>query len=140
MIYKIYIRNFSGIIKMKLKILIPIIFIIILLCFVLACTSIIRGFVGPYIYAPTWSPDSEKIAFTSFVSSGEGKEEIYVMDADGSNQVNLTNNPENDSDPIWSPDGKKITFESNRDGNMGPQMAKRLPLNPIEMATWKFML
>ncbi len=39
------------------------------------------------------------------------------MDADGSNQTRLTNNPSLDAFPVWSPDGTKITFASDRDGN-----------------------
>src|SRR5207248_1981572 len=41
---------------------------------------------------------------------------IYTMNADGSNQVNLTKNPANDSTPVWSPDGTRIAFESDRSG------------------------
>jgi tricorn protease-like protein len=37
--------------------------------------------------------------------------EIYSMDADGTNLVNLTNHPEWDNLPIFSPDGKKIAFK-----------------------------
>src|SRR5215203_1605780 len=55
-----------------------------------------------------------KIAFSS---SRDGNAEIYVMNSDGSNQINLTNNSADDSGPSFSSDGTKIAFNSNRDGN-----------------------
>lgn len=63
---------------------------------------------------PIWSPDGNKIAFSSY---RDGNFEIYVMNVDGSNQFNLTNHPAGDTNPVWSPDGAKITFISDRDGN-----------------------
>ena len=49
----------------------------------------------------------KKIAFTS---DRDGNAEIYVMNADGSEQINLTNNPANDWRTAFSNDGKKIEF------------------------------
>ena len=63
--------------------------------------------------APVWSPDGTRIAFESL---RDGNSEIYVMDADGSNQVNLTRHEADDHAPSWSPDGGLIAFESVRDG------------------------
>ena len=54
-----------------------------------------------------------RIVFTSY---RDGNFEIYVMDADGGNQVNLTDHPAYDGQPDWSPDGTKIAFVSGRDG------------------------
>ena len=64
--------------------------------------------------SPAWSPDGSKIAFTSH---RYGNDEIFVMNANGSMQANLTNHPATDKSPAWSPDGTKIAFYSGRDGN-----------------------
>ncbi len=61
-----------------------------------------------------WSPDGSLIAFNT---RRDGNSEVYVMDADGSNQTRLTNNPAHDAGPVWSPDGSRIAFIRFRDGN-----------------------
>jgi Tol biopolymer transport system component len=65
---------------------------------------------------PAWSPGSQRLAFESAESPGNG--EILVINANGSNLVNLTNNQGIvDSYPTWSSDGSRIAFVSDRDGN-----------------------
>jgi Tol biopolymer transport system component len=52
-----------------------------------------------------------------FETNRDGNEEIYAMNADGTNRVDLTRNPTDDTDPRWSADGSRIVFASNRTGN-----------------------
>jgi WD40 repeat protein len=74
---------------------------------------------------PTPSPTPTPVPTPILPPAGNGKiafvrvGQIYVMDANGANQTNLTNNPPGDSDPNWSPDGTKIAFTSTRGGQQG---------------------
>lgn len=57
---------------------------------------------------PEWSPNGLQLAFTRTSPTSNG--EIWVMDSDGSDQTQLTNNSTHDDEPEWSPDGTKIAF------------------------------
>ncbi len=54
----------------------------------------------------------------AFVRARDGKEQIYVMNPDGSSQTRLTDDSTYNADPTWSPDGTRIAFSSNRDGKI----------------------
>ncbi len=72
--------------------------------------TLMYGTVSPlFAKAPTTS----KIAFTS---RRDGNFEIYSMNTDGSDQINLTQHRARDSAPVWSPTGEHILFVSDRDG------------------------
>lgn len=58
--------------------------------------------------AAAWSADGTRIAFMRRIPGGRSK--IWVMNADGTNQVQLTHDALFDASPTWSPDGKKILF------------------------------
>lgn len=69
-------------------------------------------------YYPAWSPDGSKIAFASDRSSNPHSYfaalDIWIMNANGSNLRNLTNNGYGDASPSWSPDGSQIAFITDR--------------------------
>lgn len=63
---------------------------------------------------PAWSPQGNRIAFTSNYIKGD---RVFIINADGSGQVEIASNPQEwDHHPSWSPDGSQIVFASNRSG------------------------
>ena len=81
-----------------------------LLVFVILILLVLNVGVSP-IFAK--APMSPKILFTS---SRDGNSEIYMMNPDGSEQVNLTQHPASDRSAVWSPTGDQILFVSDRQG------------------------
>jgi dipeptidyl aminopeptidase/acylaminoacyl peptidase len=73
---------------------------------------------------PAWSPDGSRIAFTRTVHSPISITEdvIFVMNADGTGVVRLTNSDPSplalrfDGSPTWSPDASRIAFHRFREG------------------------
>jgi dipeptidyl aminopeptidase/acylaminoacyl peptidase len=66
-------------------------------------------------YFPNFSPEGTHIVFEA--NRDVGGSEIYIMEVNGENQTNLTNDSAIDQFPQFSPNGEQIIFISNRDGN-----------------------
>ena len=61
-------------------------------------------------YDPAWSPDGEWIAYVTQIGD---QSDVFVMRADGSEAVNLTNSTyANDFQPIWTADSERLIFVS----------------------------
>ncbi|MDD9973332.1 MAG: hypothetical protein OXU27_04965, partial [Candidatus Poribacteria bacterium] len=56
------------------------------------------------------APTTPKILFTS--TRDGGQRDVYIMNPDGTEQVNLTQHPAEDLEAVWSPTGEKILFTS----------------------------
>jgi len=68
--------------------------------------------------APAWSPDGGRIALLGAGAGGDS--DLYLVDADGTHQQNVTSDVGNESLPVWSPDGTRIAFARMLDtGNRG---------------------
>ena len=65
-------------------------------------------------HSAVWSPRSDKIAF---ISERDGNAEVYLMDAEGTDQTRITETEAAEYDLDWSPNGKRLLFISERDGN-----------------------
>lgn len=57
---------------------------------------------------PVWSPDGARILFRS--ASDTPPFHIDVVDADGSNRLQLSTQLDTNTDPSWSPDGSQVTY------------------------------
>lgn len=90
-----------------------------------------------------WSPDGRMAAVMSN-RSGTGRQDIWIMNADGTGMRNLTNTPNADEvSPTWSPNGQVIAFVSDRAGipqlytqNIASPTAQRLTAERIDRPTW----
>ena len=85
------------------------------------------------------APTTPKILFTS---TRDGNRDVFIMNPDGSEQVNLTQHRADDQQAIWSPTGEKILFVSDRGGvrdlyTMNPDGSNVRRVFKFKVETWR---
>lgn len=87
------------------------------------------GFLAP----PAWSPDGSRLVL---VSDRSGFSDLWVVNLDGSNAINLTLDEAKDHSPAWSPDGQWIAFASLRDALYWELYVMRADGSDVRRLTW----
>jgi Tol biopolymer transport system component len=95
-------------------------------------SNAVRLTAGAYDGWPAWSPDGTKILFSRLAADANVEPctpgmphefrcptDIFVMDANGSNVLRLTDDPAGEFMPTWSPDGSRIAFAREGDWAVG---------------------
>ena len=93
------------------------------------------------------SPDEKQIAYTvSYYSVPQNKSnsEVFVMNADGSGNTQITHDAWQEGQPTWFKDGKKLAFLCNESGSsqvweMNPDGSGRKQADPIRGMTSKVL-
>lgn len=92
--------------------------------------------------SPAWSPDGTRLTFYS-----RSDEQIWVVNADGSGAVRITDLPTSTGAPAFSPDGRSVIFHAPRTGNESrlwivgldgsdPRLLAAVPDSGAAHATW----
>ncbi len=76
--------------------------------------TIQKLFMTRQVGSTTWSPDGKSIAFVSNMS---GRNNLWVVPAEGGFPTQLTVSDQRQTAPAWSPDGKWIAYQSDYDGD-----------------------
>jgi Tol biopolymer transport system component len=74
---------------------------------------------------PQRSPDGKWVAYVvsrAIKDTDKNDSDIWMASWDGTQEIQLTSSPDNESQPRWSPDNKYLSFVSSRQGAKGGQL------------------
>jgi Tol biopolymer transport system component len=71
-------------------------------------------------YDPAWSPDGRLLAFTRRASTGD--RDIWIANADGSGEHQLSSPDTDEAGASWSPDGRQLVIEVSRHGQRNDEL------------------
>ncbi|MDQ6718268.1 MAG: AAA family ATPase [Gemmatimonadota bacterium] len=83
----------------------------------------------------SWSPDGSHVAWTARVGALH-QQDVFISDADGSQVMNLTNDPGEDYSIAWSPDGNTVAFTSERTGR-AELYSENIATHSLRRLTWE---
>ena len=76
--------------------------------------SLERLYMTRQIGNTAWSPDGKKVVF---VANFTGRNNLWIVSAEGGWPTQLTVSDQRQTHPAWSPDGKWIAYQSDYDGD-----------------------
>ena len=85
-------------------------------CLILTCFLVVVGVVAAACGGEEEVFTGEPTGTIAFTSNRDGNDETYLINGDGSQQLNITNNEAADREPWWSPDGSRLALSSSRTG------------------------
>jgi Tol biopolymer transport system component len=99
---------------------------------VINLSAISSGAIAVADSKPRYSPDGMRIAFSSVIGAAR---QLFVMDADGTNVRQVTEDAYNNFDAAWSPDGRWLVFSSYR-GEASLTDDETTPSKAIDLKNW----
>lgn len=66
------------------------------------------GGLGNALWNTVWSPDGKQLAFLA--DGTGGRFDVFVINADGTGENDISKSPEDEYWPSWSPDGRHVAF------------------------------
>lgn len=112
-------------------------------------TNIQIGAPKHHALEPIWSPDGERLAYVKvptqvnmgdFFNPSIDNAHIFLVNADGSNQIQITPNHLRAVSPSWSPDGKWLAFAARPSSNADTEETSAIYAVKTDRSCWRQLM